>query len=52
MTCTTFDQFMLITLTDYHAGGAAAAMAGDAKAYQWGLAQYMGAGLNLQIGGD
>lgn len=36
------DLTMLIP--DYHAGGEAATFGGDIKAYEWGLAQYLGAG--------
>jgi hypothetical protein len=44
--------WMLIPLSDYHAGGDGAAFAGHAKAYEWGLAQYLGAGLGQsQVGG-
>ena len=36
--------WMFLPITDYHAGGEAAAFGNDLKAYEWGLAQYLGAG--------
>ena len=36
--------WMFLPITDYHAGGEAATFGGDIKAYEWGLAQYLGAG--------
>jgi len=37
--------WMFVPLDDYHAGGPAAAFAHDAEAYEWALAQYLGAGV-------
>ena len=36
--------WMFLPLSDYHAGGGAATFAGHPEAYEWGLAQYLGAG--------
>jgi hypothetical protein len=36
--------WMFLPITDYHAGGEAAAFGNDLRAYEWGLAQYLGAG--------
>ena len=36
---------MFLPITDYHAGGSAATFGQDAEAYEWGLAQYLGAGV-------
>ena len=37
--------WMFLPITGYHAGGAAAEFGTDAEAYEWGLAQYLGAGV-------
>ena len=37
--------WMFLPIQDYHAGGRDAAFAGHEKAYEWGLAQYLGAGV-------
>eukprot|EP01043_Picozoa_sp_COSAG02_P067792 COSAG02_NODE_11023_length_1810_cov_0.870836_1_plen_221_part_00 len=36
--------WMFLPITDYHAGGEAATFGEHIKAYEWGLAQYLGAG--------
>eukprot|EP01060_Flectonema_neradi_P038947 TRINITY_DN834_c3_g1_i1.p1 TRINITY_DN834_c3_g1~~TRINITY_DN834_c3_g1_i1.p1 ORF type:complete len:731 (+),score=110.09 TRINITY_DN834_c3_g1_i1:70-2262(+) len=37
--------WMFLPIQDYHAGGSAASFAGHEKAYEWALAQYLGAGV-------
>ena len=44
--------WMFLPITDYHAGGEAAAFGNDLKAYEWGLAQYLGAGTAACYRGD
>eukprot|EP01051_Picozoa_sp_SAG22_P008185 SAG22_NODE_609_length_8597_cov_12.875382_7_plen_146_part_00 len=48
-----FDQgWMFLPITDYHAGGSAATFGSDIKAYEMGLAQYLGAGTAACYRGD
>ena len=44
--------WMFLPITDYHAGGADATFGGDPEAYEWGLAQYLGAGVAACYRGD
>lgn len=44
--------WMFLPITDYHAGGADATFGAYPEAYEWGLAQYLGAGVAACYRGD
>ena len=44
--------WMFLPITDYHAGGSDATFGSDIKAYEFGLAQYLGAGTAACYRGD
>ena len=41
--------WMFLPLGTYHAGGDAADFSGHVKAYEWALAQYLGAGTSMDM---